>query len=478
MLIHFDIVDSGFSNAAELGSKRLDALLMNLCILGSVFDPVAGLRWAWSAQDTGLCIEVPAPSMLDQLSSLAVLPRRQVVARGHSFCGTEEELQAVLCGSGSSMNTFVAARSAGGGESQVNQTSPFDGMWKEGCIQGNTFTGKDGTVGKIEFDDANPSRVYLTIVAKRYIGELRADGICWDDGDVWHRIEDADTSAAIKTMERDECTTRKLAPSEVANVKHVQAVCNAICEPTAVLRGMQGKDMAGSQCFEALLNAVQHRLGNREPSLTALLSFVRVVSWQLQELTDPGCPFNTFFADAPGGQYSRVKSLRGEMFSFLCRTALDFTCRQERKAPQERRDEWLRLIHEVSIGGASMGQTSEWLQRAPFTSNGQSVFRAGTFLNPTYVHFRVSDNTAKCKWVQEASVRQDGDVFYQSEEKGYISRKQAATEELKVDAAVWLSKTEGKQIESTRAQLYSHSDGVQEFSELAEKDEERAMTAG
>eukprot|EP00971_Amphidinium_carterae_P317783 6317108-Amphidinium_carterae.1 len=145
--------------------------------------------------------------------------------------------------------------------------------------------------------------------------------------------------------------------------------------------------------------------------------------------------------------------IRAEVLAFVCRTAGELTFRQERPSAGDReaiaqpfqllaayawpeQAEWLQLtsrqlsnrevlcsalVHHCLSGGIpnwllrqigtgrhvksphygttlaaslvpsseEIGRVVEWLQRTAFESNGHPVFRAGTLMDPTYVHMRV-----------------------------------------------------------------------------------------
>ncbi len=77
------------------------------------------------------------------------------------------------------------------GEVLEPEAANFYGKWSEGSIEGTQFVGNNGTICKVEYDERDASKVFLITEHRTYTGTLSGSSLCWDDGDTWHRIEEA-----------------------------------------------------------------------------------------------------------------------------------------------------------------------------------------------------------------------------------------------------------------------------------------------
>lgn len=103
LLVHAEIVSGSITDSADTSragfhAQRLDAMLLELFIFGSLHDVRAGQRWSWDPESTTLCIEVPSGSLLEELSVLRVLPHVEITTSRASFCGSPQDLCRVLDG--------------------------------------------------------------------------------------------------------------------------------------------------------------------------------------------------------------------------------------------------------------------------------------------------------------------------------------------------------------------------------------------
>lgn len=508
-LLHLDVV----SEPTDESAKQLDVLLLGFCLFGTLFDSAAGRRWAWDGRATSICVELTGIGGSDLISTFAALRLLDVVASRSAFCASPTELSNVLCAkspAAAPVDREETVRATGLVEAVVVVPADDDSLASDAgpakplaaaLIDGEDPAGAAGPTISAPSDEGfilvdGPSEVSAAFVPPARAVTEAADG---GSADIRLGAEQRENIAGNKCLTSDaatqptdlmaspECTRQARVPEvfeeELRLTGDVQLVCRALrereqtfgCGPDFCSKDVEKLfPLSGAECFDLLHRAVQHRLGARDVSLSSLLGFVRVVAWQLREFTPDSSPVRKYFDrhlleknDDRRQDHSMKSSavhdenqLRGELVAYVCRTAADFTFRQERLEPARRKDEWLQLTYSIFTKKELMGKTVEWLQRAPFESNGRPVYRAGSALDPTYVHFRPSTVKKRGEWVLEAS----GSAPRTSEGEDLAGR--------------WAKVGDSNSFEETTAAVLSHDEALRECAGLVDRDEQGFMNSG
>ena len=173
-----------------------------------------------------------------------------------------------------------------------------------------------------------------------------------------------------------------------------------ICEHKSLTPTSGADYVLDATCYSTLCRAANLR----EPvSLWALWSFVDVLFWLLRGTFHERSDVAQMLWRLPSNIMQRGRnkqaSMRAETFDFVCRTAADFATRQKRIVGDELG--WLEVETTTRhTDGSVAGRDRHYYRRCNFRSNGQPVFRMGTFFDPTFIHYQAGDR----RWVMSAEV--------------------------------------------------------------------------
>ena len=177
------------------------------------------------------------------------------------------------------------------------------------------------------------------------------------------------------------------------------------------LRSSHDGYLAGEECFELLLKVSE--LSEKSLSLWCLWNFINMVYWQLRDMHFPQSPLNMICmpteekeGKAEGKKVNQKETneskllMKGELLSFIFRTAREFAMRQSNEVdPNE--------IKYALVQGFSKGEYNGKWAKHSFTHCGKPVFFARSQRSKYIMHYRAKAQN----WVIDNDIVLEGAYF-------------------------------------------------------------------
>ena len=165
------------------------------------------------------------------------------------------------------------------------------------------------------------------------------------------------------------------------------------------IRALQTTDISPGRCFELLMEAI--KLDRTKPSLWCLWNFVNVFYWQLRDMHYPDSPINCACMPDEGSEKATDSDLKarikGEVVSFLIRTAREFATRQIKKEDPN-------MIVGLYVTGLSRAEWNGFWPRTEFDNDNEPCFH---YNSTFYIYYR----SAESRWVVDDVLEPYGASF-------------------------------------------------------------------